>query len=707
MPVNQSARNVRITIGGKDFTPCLMSFQGSDSHLDQSGLITFTGTILLGNALGFDESLDDRKNPTRFCRGVPVILEVANLSGALVRHPRGALRILTPKYDIEKQQMTLEVGDLISVLNFKEPTDPDKADNKSCDGKPAGDIIITLLQQSGINSIGGALPSTIYNYPLNLSGSYLASVGKLLYANNMFAWIDKNEIFQVQTANIVAGAGITMAIGQDEIWYRRLNGAESPVEIVKATGTEMIVRPPLNPMEDTTEQYSAASTVDKDYGNFSIILELIERIQDWDKDTHKLRITTNTYKPYGLVIPEVFWGENPPKITLVQSEINIEDSYFETKTECKLKLKRTKTYHPRLSYLAEYKEANPSLVADNVMQLVKSSEDNYEYDIKDRLKKITTSTSEIAITILNNTDENWSEWEFPPEDLVLSEYKIQEWKEFNKDTWEYHASSLQCLVRVNPSAVKYLTGSEVISNKTNLIPALNSERRLSNSGQELPPAPERCPTECNYEEKNIEEKVIFGDICASDLNPRERTFTVEFLAGRMESALKPGEVVLQSTTGGRSAASQQLQAIAQREGRLLQGRYKGQELATYMQDEIFSYYPLYPVTATEPDGTVQNYLADGCNWVVSQTKALWSCDGIWVGTSVGGSVVLPYFEVNFIYLGGGSGVEFTSYAYSLETTTVDVYLGGGSGVDFTQGLAWDNITEVYWDMSESDWNNLT
>ena len=41
MTVNQSARNVRLLIGGTDYTPCLISFQGSDSHLDQSGLITY------------------------------------------------------------------------------------------------------------------------------------------------------------------------------------------------------------------------------------------------------------------------------------------------------------------------------------------------------------------------------------------------------------------------------------------------------------------------------------------------------------------------------------------------------------------------------------------------------------------------------------------------------------------------------------------
>ncbi|MFN6572374.1 hypothetical protein [Dendronalium sp. ChiSLP03b] len=690
MSVNQSARNVRITIGGKNFTPCLISFQGSDSHLDQSGLVSFTGQILLGKALNFDESLDDRKNPTRFCRGVPIILEIADSSGTLRRHPRGALRILTPKYNAEKQQLTLEVGDLIACLNFKEPTDPDKADNRSLDGKPAGQIITTLLGLAGISAIGGSLPIAIYNYPLNLSGSYLASVGKLLYANNMFAWANNQEIFHVQPANIAAGiGGVDLLVGRDDIWYKRLEGAEAPCEIIKACGTETIARP-TEDFIDITEESGTASTVDKNYSDNTIVIQKTERFQEWDKASHRLRITTNIYRPYGLVIPEIFWGLTPPKLELILSEVTVEDSYFEDKLECKRKLNETNVYQPRATYLAEYKQAKPNAFFTDLLtlNLVKYTRETYEYDIKDRLRKIISKTEEPEIIILNSTDENWSAWTFPPEDLVPSEEVIQEWKEFNKDNWQYTSFSLQCVVRVNTELVKYQDDSQILSNKTNLIiNPKQSVRRTSNSGQELPPAPERCPVECNYEENNIEEKVIFGDLCASNLKQRDRTYNVELLASRTEPALKPGEVRIYQTTGGGTPAAIQLQAIAQREGRLLRGRYKGQDLAMVMVDEIFSYYPLYPVRAAELDGTIQHYLADGCSWVVSQQKALWSCDGIWVGTTQGDAVVPPYTEPQLSYLGLGLGVEFNSYPYLLTTTTAEIQLGMGGGISSMSGFS--------------------
>ncbi|MBD2489006.1 hypothetical protein [Aulosira sp. FACHB-615] len=701
MTVNQSARNVRLTIGSKVFTPCLISFQGSDSHLDQSGLVSFTGQILLGKALDFDESLDDRKNPTRFCRGVPIILEVADSTGALQRHPRGALRILAPKYDVEKQQLTLEVGDLIALLSFKEPTDPDKADNKSCEGKPASDIITTLLGLAGISAIAGSLPTGIYNYPLNLSGSYLQSVGKLLYANNCFAWIDKNEVFQVRAANISPGAGINMVVGLHDIWYKRLDGAEAPCEVIKASGTEMIVRPTPESTKEFTEEFGPASTVDISYGNQEVILKRLTTTTTWDDAQHIRTIKTEIERPIGLVIPANLQGQFGFKLQMIVCEIQIESFHYESNQECKLKFKETELYQPRGTYLSEYVEAKPNTIVNvTPLILVKTIKETYEYDIKDRIKKIKTNTQELQIIILNGTDEDWNQWIFPPENLVDSEKVSQEWKEINKDTWDYRSETLKCLVRVNQDLVKAEENSEV-SNKINLIYA-TGEHRISNSGQEVPQAAERCPPHCTFEENNIEEKIIFGDICASNLKQRERTFTVDMLAGRLEPVLKPGEVVVYSSTGSGSAAAGQLQALAQREGRLLRGRYKGQELAMAIADEIFNYYPLYPVRATEPDDTIQNYLADGCSWVVSQMKALWSCDGIWVGTTQGGAVVPPYTETHLYYLGLGLGINFSAYPYLLGTTTQQMQLGEGLGIDFSEltweTIEWDIVSDDVWDI---------
>ena len=760
---NISARKVSLSIGGKDFTPCLISFQGSDSHLDGSGLISFTGTIILGAALGFDESLDDRKNTTRFCRGTTITLDIANSAGTLQRHPRGTLRVLRPKYDEYKEQQSLEVGDLIALLRFKEPTNSVEFDQYLvATVSPSGDgstvykdpvldyvagadrslslLLTTLLSRAGINSLAGSIPPIIYNNALNLSGSYLESAGKLLYANNRFGWIDKDEIFQVEAANISAGdGGISLQIGSDEIWYRRLDGSESPCEIIKAAGTGVYVYP-TQFLDDGDEQYGDGGIIDPAFTGFTIVLTRTTKIQNWNKSSHILTITTTTLKPYGLVFPKKLQNSIAPKLSLIPAQIDVETFCYEDRLECKLKTRVIDTYQARASYFLEYQTAHPNTITDLfALWQTKSVHETYEYDVKDRLQKLTTKTLEAAIVILNGTNEDWTQWLSPPEYLVDSELKTEFYKEISKGTWEYRVTDFQCLVRVNSDLVTGPNGatSGNLTNKLRLISTTGNDDKRSNSGQLQPPAPERCPADVRYEETALIEKAQFATPCPSVLRPRERTYSVDFLAGQTVN-VQPGSSASQAML---TTASSQLQALAQREGRLLWGRYKGQEIAAAISDAVFNYLPLLTIRATEQDGTVQYYLADGSNWVVSQTKALWSCDGIWVGTAQGGIVVPPYTEPQEVGFGAGAGVTFIAYPYLLTVTTEAIQFGVGSAIqlicgplsvveigsgigsgDWTQSVSsqeywedfsWDDADPTTWDnllnsptWDSVDWNNL-
>ncbi|MBD2570012.1 hypothetical protein [Anabaena lutea] len=727
--LNLSARKTQVFIGGKDFSDCLISCLGSDNHLDQSGLISFSGTMVLGRAMSdaqvwneaaqeweyvytYDESLDDRKNPTRFCRGVPVIINYSDTSLELQRHPRGALRILKSTYDDETKRLTLELSDLIGLLNFKEPTDPDKADNKSVEGKTAGQVSILLLAEAGITSVdSGALPTTRYNYPLNLSGSYLEAVGKILYANNCFGWIDRFEVFRVRQANIVGGGGgVAIVVGENELYYKRLDGAEAPVEKVIAAGDEILVTPTPATLSDYSEIIGTASSVSKDYEDFPIVIESVQKIEDWDAASKAKTVTTTTKRPFGLVVPETFWNKTPsgfvlsPLSGLITAEISIETSKFEGGKEGKLINKITEIYQPRATYLSEVKDARPDAIFFGIYSpvLVKKIIENFIYTDKNIIEKIISNTQEINIVILNGSDENWDAYAgLPPEVLVPSEKITQKWKQINRNTWEYSSSSQKALVKVNKDLVKYQEGSEVISNKLNLIPnPENNVRRSSNSGQEQPPATERRPPECTTESKQIKAEQMFSDGCANNLKPRERTFTVDMLAGKLQPILSSTEVSSIETDGGE--AKEQLKAIALREGRLLRGRDKGQQVATNLQDCLFNYYPLYPVNCKEPDGTVHAYLADGCSWSLSASRALFSCDGVWVGTYTNnpeisegvapeGDLIKPYLEPIVVEFGLGIGFDATSYSYPLEKEPIIAEFG--LGISFNPRLIHPIIAE--------------
>lgn len=651
MSANQSARNVRLLIGGVDFTPCLISFQGSDSHLDQSGLITFTGQILLGKALGFTQSLDDRKSPGSFCRGTAVTLDIADTNGQLTRHPRGTLRLLTPKYDTEKQQQTLEVGDLITLLNFKEPTDPAKADNKSVSSQSSSSVIAKLLHEAGIDSFTGNLPDTLYNYPLNLSGSYLQSVGKLLYANNKVGWIDNQERFRISQVLIESRSSlVSLIVGKNELWYRRLGGAESPCEKVKAVGTQMVTRLIELDNEVITEQYGSSVILDPKSNNLIVINET-KVTQSWDEERGKFTITSETKKPWGLIVSRVFWYKfadvdaDPPQLPpeLFRSfigEIKIEESDFEDVTSGgKLIQKTTNFYTDKSQYLAEIEEARPeTFIKGNFIGLnpTKQITETYTYTSAEVLLKKVTETKELAVIILDGTNENWEDYDTIPEYFTISEQKYEQWTEIDKYTWQYETYTLKPLVRTEGGMdIKYPDSeddndgnatNERIAQKLGLTYD-SSEKRRSNSGQETPPAAERRPSTKRIEENPVAYTATFQDPCSGNFKQRQRTYNVDFLAGiSIPNA--------QFFISNESSANKQLEAIAKLEGNLLRGRWQGQEMAGAIPNSLLGgYEPLFGVNVVEYDGTAQNYLADGCSWVVTAQKALFSCDGIWVGQS--------------------------------------------------------------------------
>ncbi|MEH2393688.1 MAG: hypothetical protein V7K21_19175 [Nostoc sp.] len=753
MSVNQSARNVRLLIGGVDFTPCLISFQGSDSHLDQSGLITFTGQILLGKALGFTQSLDDRKSPSAFCRGKAVTLDIADTSGQLRRHPRGTLRLLTPKYDTEKQQLTLEVGDLITLLNFKEPTDPGKADNKSNGSNTANSVITKLLSEAGITTVLGGISDTLYNYPLNLSGSYLQSAGKLLYANNKIGWIDNQEQFRITRVNVESTQSlVSLTVGKNELWYRRLGGAESPCEKVKAVGTQMITREIELDNEVTTEQYGSPVILDPDTTGLIIINKTTEN-QKWDEDEGKFTITSVTEKPWGLIVSRAFWDKfaEPPQLPpelfrLFLGENRIEESQFENVEDGgKLKQRITTFNTDKSQYLAEIEEARPDFIVGNFVGLTNTKvlTETFTYSPKEVLLNKVTQTQELAVTILNGTNENWDDWDTIPEYLTISEYKYEEWKQIDKYTWQYETYTLKPLIKTEGgSTIKY---SDDVNDRAKQKLGLtfdSDEKRRSNSGQETPPAAERRPTIKRIEENPVTYTATFQDPCSGKFKQRERTYSVDFLAG-----ITVPNTQFYISSG--SSANRQLEAIAKLEGKLLRGRWQGQEMAGAIPNSLLNaYQPLFGVNVTEFDGTAQNYLADGCSWVVTAQKALFSCDGIWVGQSqsaipvqgaiaitgstlsingaiisgavitpegnavvgnvtitpdgstiingvtlsadgnvvIPGAVTLPYIEIENLSGGMALGIEFKSYAYLLTTTTSQIQLGLGESGQWSSGF---------------------
>lgn len=109
----QATRAAQLLIGGQDYTSSLIEFQVSDSGAFKKGLMTTTGTLVLGQRPGGPEIEDYDRN--LFKRGVVVTLDMTEPGGSVYRHPRGYLFVISTSYNVEAEQLEVEIGCRLSL----------------------------------------------------------------------------------------------------------------------------------------------------------------------------------------------------------------------------------------------------------------------------------------------------------------------------------------------------------------------------------------------------------------------------------------------------------------------------------------------------------------------------------------------------------------------------------------------------------------
>jgi hypothetical protein len=139
--LSNNSRVSSITIGGTDYTSNLVSWTASDASANKQGCITTTGQVVLGTKPGGVLIEDyDRNN---FRRGDQVVLTMTEPGGSDYRHPRGLLYVISTSYDIEAEELTVEIGCRISLMALLDefsallsivpiPLDPAQENYQSC-----------------------------------------------------------------------------------------------------------------------------------------------------------------------------------------------------------------------------------------------------------------------------------------------------------------------------------------------------------------------------------------------------------------------------------------------------------------------------------------------------------------------------------------------------------------------------------------------
>lgn len=701
MSVNTSAPQTKVWIGGKEFSTCFYDLKLTDSFINNSGLVTCTGSLTLIQDPALDETLDDRVN-FRFYRGQTIIVDTLGDTGEYERHPRGYLKILASKYVSASQSLTLDVGDDITLLNFQEPTDAKDTEIELGEEITSSQIIQRLLNKAGISQISGIMPNTRFNYQINLDGSYLSNVGKLLYAHNLFGWVDRFGTFRIESAAISPSSiGLVVVIGQDEVWYQPSVSAETTCEKIKVVGRGITVRP-LYLRDETSEQYGPASMIDPNAGYSPLVIKKSQIKESWSQSSRTLTKEIRSWQPVGLIVPKDLQSSFGAKFTLVTSSIITEQSFYEVKGG-KIIRREIREYEPQVKSTFEFLRVKKNVIS-NLTSIINSANTGivYSYNSKDALQKIVLKSQETEGRILNGTDEDWSKHMFAPTGLRDSEYKVEEWQELSKGIWSYEYNTYKPLARVRTD----LEESEE-DNKLSLIYA-DGKEESGNAGQFAPSPPERHPPSFTTEEETLEEAVSFA--VSFGVKPREKIISVDFLPSQMCPAVKRGSVEISGGVGHQQAR-QLLQDIARREGNLLLGRSKGYELAVRLSSQLTqNYRPLMTIQVVEQSGSNICYLGDAFSWVIGPNQAIAGCNGIFTGSFTDNKFT-PAFRHTTLQVGvvGAKG-DFKSFRHSL-TPQVSLHTGQvGVGGSFSRGVVWelinwDNTSTSFWDLIRSGYSN--
>ncbi len=110
-----------LSIGGVDYTSAFLEWVVSDQSAYKNGCVQTTGSLTLGTFPGGPLIEDyDRNN---FKRGVPVTLDLTEPGGAVYRHPRGFLYVISSSYNIESEQLVVDLGCRLTMMALTEEID--------------------------------------------------------------------------------------------------------------------------------------------------------------------------------------------------------------------------------------------------------------------------------------------------------------------------------------------------------------------------------------------------------------------------------------------------------------------------------------------------------------------------------------------------------------------------------------------------------
>lgn len=626
MPINVTPRQVQVKVyklqgdsTGLDVSELLDGsngwLTGSWTKLDYSGLKPFTGTLVLRQRIGFTESLDDRENPSRWGRGNRVLVDVAADSGVLQRYL--SLRILGSEYEPIERRLTLQVGCLLALNDYREPPD-DKSGVEVGVGKTRTQIINSLLAAAQCPQISSGPTDTI-NFPLpRFSGSYVQQAGLVAAAAGYTLWVDQSEAIQCLPLNLAPETILTTHNLKTElVAYERTQGSEKPAEVVRCIGTTKLQKAVPNPLVIVEEKYITKGRLAPMLYPGSQELTLYERTTTtttWD-EVQKLE-TTEVQIDRAKINSHAWIG---PENRTAGVKYSAAVSLFSLTT--------TKRYFDADGILkrVEEQEDRPANIwyadADEGDQIVTGRKQYSEYFYTDGI--IRRKVSEKSIFNLAILSGYGIGGIFTSFDLKPFLRTTETWEEIvanTPDGWRHTTVYEQNKITqqgYNPWLINTLgTGIGEITDDADEPNWVQTGGNSTRGKEAQPPATEYQPPRFEEEDQELIGEALFTPLSDAFYRERIREYRVEY-----------------------ATSEAMLDQRAEERGAVLFGREKGQQVTFAFSDALLNWRPYARHDVNEGSKT-QAFILDGESIVLSQRRALIVSDSIWIGTV--GSLIPPY-----------------------------------------------------------------
>lgn len=266
---------MQMLVGDFDIAPFITSLSISRPLAEINTPLSWTGTCELAQPANYPllpESLDDLENPGRWARGVhPVRLY---FKGALF----ATLRILEYYYDEDELTASIQLGDILSLLDDKAPAQDYKGLGFApCASTSVGYLVAVALQNAGVRCIKVGVGGEIPVPPNKPNGSWIRWAQQYLGERGYWLYVEPDEcVNAVRYPTFQRGVLLRKSrLGVEG--YKRERSPDVPADKIIVTGS--------------AEKYATCGT-DKDEDDVSEEFALIKNSRGQDIRALQRRETT-------------------------------------------------------------------------------------------------------------------------------------------------------------------------------------------------------------------------------------------------------------------------------------------------------------------------------------------------------------------------------------------------------------------------------